>query len=141
MSNNLDLIQTLEKNIAESYKSIRVLNAVKDANHFVVVTIDGQTVTSTASEGMNVSSAVTALVTAIRSYSENLDNPEDLNAIIGIVHAELSSISQRAEQLQAKEETYAQAAAYEHEEETLVLDAPSVAAKTVEPTTEGAQSK
>lgn len=127
MSNNQDLIQTLEKNIADAHKSIRVLNAVKDANHFVVVTIDGHTVTSTSSEGMNVSSAVTALVTAIRSYSENLDNPEDLNAIISIVNAELSGISQRAEQLQAKEETYAQAAALEHEEEeTLVLDAPSV---------------
>lgn len=126
MSNNQDLIQTLEKNIADSYKSIRVLNAVKDASHFVVVTIDGHTVTSTASEGMNVSSAVTALVTAIRSYSENLDNPEDLNAIIGIVHNELISISQRAEELEAKAETHAQAAALEHEEETLVLDAPSV---------------
>lgn len=126
MSNNQDLIQSLEKNIADSYKSIRVLNAVKDANHFVVVTIDGHTVTSTASEGMNVSSAVTALVTAIRSYSENLDTPEDLHALIGIVHNELSSISQRAEELEAKAETYAQAAALEHEEEPLVLDAPSV---------------
>lgn len=126
MSNNQDLIQTLEKNIAEAHKSIRVLNAVKDASHFVVVTIDGHTVTSTASEGMNVSSAVTALVTAIRSYSENLDTPEDLHALIGIVHTELSSISQRAEELEAKAETYAQAAALEHEEETLVLDAPSV---------------
>ena len=145
MSNNQDLIQTLEKSIAESQKNIRVLNAVKDADNFIVVTLAGNTVTASTSDGMNVSNAVASLAAAIRSYSENLYNPEDLNAIIGIIDGELSSITQRAEQLQAQEQTYAEAATYEHEEEEEVdlapMDAPSAPAKAVRPTAKGVQHK
>ena len=145
MSNNQDLIQTLEKSIAESQKNIRVLNAVKDVDNFIVISIAGNTITSSTSDGMKVSNAVAALSAAIRSYSENLYNPEDLNAIISIIDGELSSITQRAEQLQAQEQTYAEAAAYEHEEEEEVdlapMDAPSAPAKGVRPTAKGVLRK
>lgn len=145
MSNNQDLIQTLEKSIAESQKNIRVLNAVKDVDNFIVISIAGNTITSSTSDGMKVSNAVAALSAAIRSYSENLYNPEDLNAIISIIDGELSSITQRAEQLQAQEQTYAEAAAYEHEEEEEVdlapMDAPSAPAKAVRPTAKGVLRK
>lgn len=146
MSNNQDLIQTLEKSIAESQKNIRVLNAVKDVDNFIVISIAGNTITSSTSDGMKVSNAVAALSAAIRSYSENLYNPEDLNAIISIIDGELSSITQRAEQLQAQEQTYAEAAAYEHEEEEeevdlAPMDAPSAPAKAVRPTAKGVLRK
>ena len=145
MSNNQDLIQTLEKSIAESQKNIRVLNAVKDVDNFIVISIAGNTITSSTSDGMKVSNAVAALSAAIRSYSENLYNPEDLNAIISIIDGELSSITQRAEQLQAQEQTYAEAAAYEHEEGEEVdlapMDAPSAPAKAVRPTAKGVLRK
>lgn len=100
MSNNQDLIQTLEKTIAESHKNIRVLNAVKDTDHFIVVAIAGNTITSTASDGMNVSNAVAALSAAIRSYAEKMGNSEDLNALLNIVNTEVDQIARRVQKLE-----------------------------------------
>ena len=100
MSNNQDLIQTLEKTIAESHKNIRVLNAVKDTDHFIVVAISGNTITSTASDGMNVSNAVAALSAAIRSYAEKMGNSEDLNALLNIVNTEVNQIVRRVQKLE-----------------------------------------
>lgn len=103
MSNNQDLIQTLEKTIAESHKNIRVLNAVKDTDHFIVVSIAGNTITSTASDGMNVSNAVAALSAAIRSYSEKMENSEDLSTLLGIINTEVVQISRRVQELEDQE--------------------------------------
>lgn len=99
MSNNQDLIQTLEKSIAESQKNIRVLNAVKDADNFIVVTLAGNTVTATTSDGMNVSNAVASLAAAIRSYSVKLQNPDDVNTLLNIVNAEVDQISDHLQDL------------------------------------------
>lgn len=99
MSNNQDLIQTLEKSIAESQKNIRVLNAVKDADNFIVVTLAGNTVTSTTSDGMNVSNAVASLAAAIRSYSVKLQNPDDVNTLLNIVNAEVGQVSDHLQDL------------------------------------------
>lgn len=103
MSNNQDLIQTLEKTIAESHKNIRVLNAVKDTDHFIVVSIAGNTITSTASDGMNVSNAVAALSAAIRSYSEKMENSEDLSTLLSIINTEVVQISRRVQELEDQE--------------------------------------
>lgn len=100
MSNNQDLIQTLEKTIAESHKNIRVLNAVKDTDHFIVVAITGNTVTSTASDGMNVSNAIASMAAAIRSYSEKMENSEDLSALLSIINTEVFQIAQRVQKLE-----------------------------------------
>lgn len=105
MSNNQDLIQSLEKTISDSQKSIRALNAVKDADQFIIVAMVGNTITSTASDGMNVSNAVASLSAAIRSYSEKLDQSEDLNALLSIVDAEVARISDRAQALEVQERT------------------------------------
>ncbi|MBS7344245.1 MAG: hypothetical protein KIG60_01040 [Caryophanon sp.] len=105
MSNNQDLIQTLEKTISESQKNIRVLNAVKDTDHFIIVSIEGNTITSTTSDGMNVSGAVAALSAAIRSYSEKLEQPEDLNALLSIINTEVDQISRRVQELEEQERT------------------------------------
>lgn len=99
MSNNQDLIQTLEKSIAESQKNIRVLNAVKDADNFIVVTLAGNTVTATTSDGMNVSNAVASLAAAIRSYSVKLQNPDDVNTLLNIVNAEVAQVSDHLQDL------------------------------------------
>ena len=104
MSNNQDLIQTLEKSIAESQKNIRVLNAVKDTDHFIVIAIAGNTVTSTASDGMNVSNAVASMAAAIRSYSEKVENPEDLSTLLGIINTEVVQISRRVQELEELEQ-------------------------------------
>lgn len=103
MSNNQDLIQTLEKTIAESHKNIRVLNAVKDTDHFIVVAIAGNTITSSTSDGMNVSNAVAALSAAIRSYSEKLEHSEDLSTLLGIINTEVVQISRRVQELEEQE--------------------------------------
>lgn len=103
MSNNQDLIQTLEKSIAESQKNIRVLNAVKDADNFIVVTLAGNTVTATTSDGMNVSNAVASLAAAIRSYSVKLQNPDDVNTLLNIVNAEVAQISEHLQDLVLEE--------------------------------------
>lgn len=115
MSNNQDLIQSLEKTITESQKSIRALNAVKDADQFIIVAIDGNTITSTASDGMNVSNAVAALSAAIRSYSEKLDQSDDLNALLSIVNAEVSRISDRVQALEKQERTEYESTLEPHE--------------------------
>lgn len=125
MSNNQDLIQTLEKTIAESQKNIRVLNAVKDANQFIIVAIDGNTITSTASDGMNVSNAVAALSAAVRSYSEKLDQPEDLNALLSIVNAEVVQISRRVQALEDQERTEYESTLEPHEIVDVTTDAPA----------------
>lgn len=129
MSNNQDLIQSLEKTIAESQKNIRVLNAVKDANQFIIVTIDGNTITSTASDGMNVSNAVAALSAAIRSYSEKLDQPEDLNTLLNIVNAEVAQISGRVQALEEQERTEYESTLEPHE----IVDVTPMDAPTREP--------
>lgn len=103
MSNNQDLIQTLEKSIAESQKNIRVLNAVKDTDNFIVVTLAGNTVTATTSDGMNVSNAVASLAAAIRSYSVKLQNPDDVNTLLNIVNAEVDQISDHLQDLSMQE--------------------------------------
>lgn len=105
MSNNQDLIQTLEKTITESQKNIRVLNAVKDVDNFIVISIAGNTVTSTSSDGMNVSSAVVSLATAIRSYAEKLHHSDDVNALLNIINAEVDQISEQLQDLILQERT------------------------------------
>lgn len=125
MSNNQDLIQALEKTIAESNKNIRVLNAVKDTDHFIVVTIEGNAITSTTSDGMNVSNAVAALSAAIRSYSEKLEQSEDLNTLLSIVNTEVSQISDRVQALEEQERTE-----YESQYESQMVDANPTDAPT-----------
>ena len=104
MSNNQDLIQTLEKSVAEAQKNLRVLNAVKDADNFIVVTLSGNTVTATTStattsDGMNVSNAVASLAAAIRSYSVKLHKPDDVNTLLNIINAEVDQISDHLQDL------------------------------------------
>lgn len=147
MSNNQDLIQTLEKSITESQKNIRVLNAVKDADNFIVVTLAGNTVTATTSDGMNVSNAVASLAAAIRSYSVKLQNPDDVNTLLNIVNAEVDQISdhlqdlimqERADQEQADQDrkmSEPEVADYSS------MDAPSAPAKAVRPTAKGVLRK
>lgn len=125
MSNNQDLIQSLEKTIAESHKNIRVLNAVKDTDNFIVVAISGNTITSSTSDGMNVSNAVAALSAAIRSYSEKLDQPEDLNALLGIINTEVVQISRRVQALEDHEHAAYVSETNEPVDVTPPMDAPS----------------
>lgn len=127
MSNNQDLIQSLEKTIAESHKNIRVLNAVKDTDNFIVVAISGNTITSSTSDGMNVSNAVAALSAAIRSYSEKLEQPEDLNALLSIINTEVDQISRRVQDLEEQERTEYESTLEPHEvvDVTPPMDAPS----------------
>lgn len=122
MSNNQDLIQTLEKSIAESQKNIRVLNAVKDADNFIVVTLAGNTITATTSDGMNVSNAVASLAAAIRSYAVKLQQPDDVNTLINIVNAEVDQISDHVQDLIMKER-----ADQEQADRELHMDEPEVA--------------
>lgn len=129
MSNNQDLIQTLEKTISESQKNIRALNAVKDTDHFIIVTIDGNAITSTTSDGMNVSNAVAALSAAIRSYSEKLEQPEDLNALLGIINTEVGQISRRVQALEELERTEYESTLEPHE----IVDVNPMDAPTREP--------
>lgn len=103
MSNNQDLIQSLEKTIAESHKNIRVLNAVKDVDNFIVITMDGNSVTSTASDGMSVANAVVSLSTVIRSYAEKVETSEDLKALLNIINTEVDQISCLAQELEEQE--------------------------------------
>lgn len=125
MPNNQDLIQTLEKTIADSTKSIRVLNAVKNTDNFIVVTIDGNAITSTSSDGMNVSNAVAALSAAIRSYSEKLEQSEDLNTLLSIVNTEVSRISDRVHALEEQERTEYESTLEPHEIVDVTPDAPT----------------
>lgn len=138
MSNNQDLIQTLQKTIADSQKNIRALNAVKDVDQFIIVAIDGNTITSTASDGMNVSNAVAALSAAVRSYSEKLAHPEDLNALLNIINVEVARISDRVQGLEEQERI-----AYENQmEQNEVVDVtPMDAPVRVRPSAKGASSK
>lgn len=115
MSNNQDLIQTLEKNIAETQKNIRVLNAVKNTDHFIVIAIAGNTVSSTASDGMNVSNAVASMAAAIRSYSEKVENSEDLSTLLGIINTEVVQISRRVQALEEQERTEYESTLEPHE--------------------------
>ena len=146
MSNNQDLIQTLEKTIAESQKNIRALNAVKDTDHFIIVTIDGNAITSTTSDGMNVSSAVAALSAAIRSYSEKLEQPEDLNALLSIINTEVDQISRRVQALEELERTeYESQYESQMEQHEMVdvnpMDAPSRAPARKHPAAKGVLRK
>lgn len=146
MSNNQDLIQTLEKTIAESQKNIRVLNAVKDTDHFIIVSIEGNTITSTTSDGMNVSGAVAALSAAIRSYSEKLEHSEDLSTLLGIINTEVSQISNRVRDLEDQERTeYESQYESQMEQHEMVdvnpMDAPSRAPARKHPAAKGVLRK
>lgn len=139
MSNNQDLTQTLEKSIAEAQKNIRVLNAVKDADNFIVVTLSGNTVTATTSDGMNVSSAVASLAAAIRSYSVKVQQPEDVNNLINIVNAEVAQISDHLQDLIMQERADQEQVEQEHQmaepvDVTPPMDAPSRAPALKRPT-------
>lgn len=125
MSNNQDLIQSLEKTIAESQKNIRVLNAVKDTDNFIVVAISGNTITSSTSDGMNVSNAVAALSAAIRSYSEKLEHSEDLSTLLGIINTEVVQISRRVQELEDQENVSYESETYEPVDVTPPMDAPT----------------
>ena len=142
MSNNQDLIQTLEKSIADSQKNIRVLNAVKDADNFIVVTLAGNTVTSTTSDGMNVSNAVASLAAAIRSYSVKLQNPDDVNTLLNIVNAEVTQISEQLQDLILQERTDQELQMSEPEvADYSPMDAPSRAPAAKRPAAKGVPHK
>lgn len=142
MSNNQDLIQTLEKTITESQKNIRVLNAVKDVDNFIVISIAGNTVTSTSSDGMNVSSAVVSLATAIRSYAEKLHNSDDVNALLNIINAEVDQISEQLQDLILQERTDQELQMSEPEvADYSPMDAPSRAPTAKHPAAKGVPHK
>ena len=142
MSNNQDLIQTLEKTITESQKNIRVLNAVKDVDNFIVISIAGNTVTSTSSDGMNVSSAVVSLATAIRSYAEKLHHSDDVNALLNIINAEVDQISEQLQDLILQERTDQELQMSEPEvADYSSMDAPSRAPAAKHPAAKGATHK
>ena len=142
MSNNQDLIQTLEKSIAESQKNIRVLNAVKDADNFIVVTLAGNTVTATTSDGMNVSNAVASLAAAIRSYSVKLQNPDDVNTLLNIVNAEVDQISGHLQDLVLEERAEQERNMSEPEMvDVIPVDAPSRAPTAKHPAAKGVPHK
>ena len=142
MSNNQDLIQTLEKSIAESQKNIRVLNAVKDADNFIVVTLAGNTVTATTSDGMNVSNAVASLAAAIRSYSVKVQQPEDVNNLINIVNAEVDQISDHVQDLIMQERADQEQAERERQmAEPEVAEYSSIDAPSQAPTAKGVPHK
>ena len=147
MSNNQDLIQTLEKSIAESQKNIRVLNAVKDADNFIVVTLAGNTVTATTSDGMNVSNAVASLAAAIRSYSVKLQNPDDVNTLLNIVNAEVAQVSDHLQDLIMQERADQEQADRERQmsepevADYSSVDAPSRAHIAKRPTAKGVTHK
>lgn len=142
MSNNQDLIQTLEKTITESQKNIRVLNAVKDVDNFIVISIAGNTVTSTSSDGMNVSSAVVSLATAIRSYAEKLHNSDDVNALLNIINAEVDQISEQLQDLILQERADQELQMSEPEvADYSSMDAPSQAPTAKHPAAKGVPHK
>ena len=147
MSNNQDLIQTLEKSIAESQKNIRVLNAVKDADNFIVVTLAGNTVTATTSDGMNVSNAVASLAAAIRSYSVKLQNPDDVNTLLNIVNAEVGQVSDHLQDLIMQERADQEQADRERQmsepevADYSSVDAPSRAPELKHPAAKGVPHK
>ena len=142
MSNNQDLIQTLEKSIAESQKNIRVLNSVKDTDDFIVVTLVGNTVTVTSSDGMNVSNAVASLAAAIRSYSEKLHHPDDVNTLLNIVNAEVAQISEHLQDLVLEERAEQERNMSEPEMvDVIPVDAPSRAPELKHPATKGVPHK
>lgn len=142
MSNNQDLIQTLEKTITESQKNIRVLNAVKDVDNFIVISIADNTVTSTSSDGMNVSSAVVSLATAIRSYAEKLHHSDDVNALLNIINAEVDQISEQLQDLILQERADQERQMVEPEvADYSSMDAPSHAPTAKHPATKGVPHK
>lgn len=147
MSNNQDLIQTLEKSITESQKNIRVLNAVKDTDNFIVVTLAGNTVTATTSDGMNVSNAVASLAAAIRSYSVKLQNPDDVNTLLNIVNAEVDQISDHLQDLIMQERADQEQVELDRQmvepevADYSSVDAPSRAPELKRPATKGVPHK
>ena len=139
MSNNIDTIQILKQQAEEAQKGIRVLEAVKGVKDFLVVTVDNGNITVTPSEGLDLTSAISALAAAIRSFSGKLNSSEGIGQLLNIVEGELNSVYDRAEQLKADEELEAkeeQAMAIEGEyveAEAPPMDAPAQPKKATRP--------
>lgn len=124
MSSNLNTIQILKQQAEEAQKGIRVLEAVKGVNNYLVVAVDSSNITVTPSEGLDITTAIGALGAAIRSFSANLHTSESLSQLLTVVENELNPVYDRAEQLKVDEELADKEEAIAIEGEYVEAEAP-----------------